>query len=52
VSRQFSRLKAKEIITLPSSRDITIPDIEHLSSIAQMESCSSAFDESQSRVIA
>jgi CRP/FNR family transcriptional regulator len=52
VSRQFSRLKANGIITLPSSRDITIPDIEHLSSIAQMESCSSAFDDSQSRVIA
>jgi CRP/FNR family transcriptional regulator len=52
VSRQFSRLKAKGIIALPSSRDITIPDVEHLSGVAQMESCSSAFDDSQSRVIA
>lgn len=52
VSRQFSRLKAKGIIVLSSSRDITIPDIGLLSSVAQMESCSSAFDEGQSRVIA
>ncbi len=52
VSRQFSRLKTKEIIALPSSRDITIPDIELLSTVAQMESCSNAFDEGQSRAIA
>ncbi len=52
VSRQFSRLKSQAIIALPSSRDITIPDIELLSTVAQMESCSSAFDEGQSRAIA
>lgn len=52
VSRQFSRLKTEAIIALPSSRDITIPDIELLSAVAQMESCSSAFDEGQSRAIA
>lgn len=52
VSRQFSRLKTKEIIALPSSRDITIPDIGLLSTVAQMESCSNAFDEGQSRAIA
>ncbi|MGO9545013.1 MAG: Crp/Fnr family transcriptional regulator [Rhodomicrobium sp.] len=52
VSRQFSRLKKKKIIALPSSRDITIPDIELLSAIAQIESCSDAFDEGQSRAIA
>jgi CRP/FNR family transcriptional regulator, anaerobic regulatory protein len=52
VSRQFSRLKAEGIITLPSSRDITIPDIEALAAAAHMESCSSAFDDSQSRAIA
>ena len=52
VSRQFSRLKKKRIIALPSSRDITIPDLELLSSVAQIESCSAAFDEGQSRAIA
>lgn len=52
VSRQFSRLKRKRIIALPSSRDITIPDVELLSTVAQMESCSSGFDDSQSRAIA
>jgi CRP/FNR family transcriptional regulator, anaerobic regulatory protein len=52
VSRQFSRLKTNEIISLPSSRDITIPDIEALAASARMESCSGAFDDSQSRAIA
>jgi len=52
VSRQFSRLKKEGIIGLPSSRDITIPDIDLLSAVAQMESCSFAFDEGQSRAIA
>jgi CRP/FNR family transcriptional regulator, anaerobic regulatory protein len=52
VSRQFSRLKASGIITLPSSRDITIPDIEALAASAHMESCSGTFDDSQSRAIA
>ena len=52
VSRQFSRLKQKRIIALPSSRDITIPDLTLLSAAAQMESCSCAFDEGQSRAIA
>lgn len=40
VSRQFSRLKKKNVITLPSSRDIIIPDVELLSAIAKIESCS------------
>jgi CRP/FNR family transcriptional regulator, anaerobic regulatory protein len=52
VSRQFSRLKKKRIIALPSSRDIIIPDIELLSAVAQIESCSAMFDEGQSRAIA
>ncbi len=52
VSRQFSRLKKKQIIDLPSSRDITIPDMELLSAVAQIESCSNTFDEGQSRAIA
>jgi CRP/FNR family transcriptional regulator, anaerobic regulatory protein len=52
VSRQFSRLKKKRIIAMPSSRDIVIPDMELLSAVAQMESCSRTFDEGQSRVIA
>jgi|SRR5208337_4268767 len=52
VSRQFSRLKTNGIIDLPSSRDITIPNMELLSAVAQIESCSDAFDEGQSRVIA
>ncbi|MGO8951800.1 MAG: Crp/Fnr family transcriptional regulator [Rhodomicrobium sp.] len=52
VSRQFSRLKNERIIDLPSSRDITIPDLELLSGVAQIESCSDAFDERQSRAIA
>ena len=52
VSRQFSRLKTKGIIALPSSRDITIPDIAYLSTVARMESCSNTFDDGQSRAIA
>jgi CRP/FNR family transcriptional regulator, anaerobic regulatory protein len=52
VSRQFSRLKEKRIIAMPSSRDIVIPDMELLSTVAQIESCSSTFDEGQRRVIA
>ena len=52
VSRQFSRLKKKRIIALPSSREIVIPDLELLSAVAQIETCSGAFDEGQSRSIA
>jgi CRP/FNR family transcriptional regulator len=52
VSRQFSRLKGKGIIALPSSRDITIPDVSLLSAVAQMESCSNGIDDGQSRAIA
>ena len=52
VSRQFSRLKKKRVISLPSSREIVIPDMELLSAIAQIETCSLAFDEGQSRSIA
>jgi len=52
VSRQFSRLKKKRIIALPSSRDIIIPNMELLSAVARMEGCSTAFDEGQSRAIA
>jgi CRP/FNR family transcriptional regulator len=52
VSRQFSQLKKKEVIGLPSSRDIIIPDIEVLSCVAQMESCSENIDEGQSRAVA
>jgi CRP/FNR family transcriptional regulator, anaerobic regulatory protein len=52
VSRQFSRLKQKRIVAMPSSRDIIIPDMRLLSAVAQIETCSSAFDEGQSRVIA
>ncbi len=47
VSRQFSHLKKKNLIGLPSSRDITIPDIELLSAVAQIEHCSHGFDEGQ-----
>ena len=52
VSRQFSQLKKKGIITLPSSRDIIIPDLELLSAIAKIESCSEEIDEDQSRAVA
>jgi len=52
VSRQFSRLKKKRIIALPSSREIVIPDMELLSAVAQIETCSMVFDEGQSRSIA
>jgi CRP/FNR family transcriptional regulator len=52
VSRQFSQLKKKQVIALPSSRDIVIPDIELLSVVAQIESCSEDFDEGQSRAVA
>ncbi len=52
VSRQFSQLKKKQVIDLPSSRDIIIPDTELLSVVAQIESCSEDFDERQSRAVA
>jgi len=52
VSRQFSQLKKKQVITFTSSRDIIIPDIELLSGVAQIESCSEDFDEGQSRAVA
>ena len=52
VSRQFSQLKKEQVITLTSSRDIIIPDIERLSVVAQIESCSEDFDEGQSRAVA
>ncbi len=52
VSRQFSLLKKKQVIDLPSSRDIVIPDIERLSAVAQLESCSEELDEGQSRAVA
>ncbi len=52
VSRQFSHLKKKQIIDLPSSRDIIIPDLELLSVVAQIESCSEDFDERQSQAVA
>jgi CRP/FNR family transcriptional regulator, anaerobic regulatory protein len=52
VSRQFSQLKKKQVIDLPSSRDIIIPDIERLSVVARMESCSEELDERQSRAVA
>jgi len=52
VSRQFSQLKKKQIIDLPSSRDIIIPDIELLSGVARIESCSEDFDGHQSQAVA
>jgi CRP/FNR family transcriptional regulator len=52
VSRQFSLLKKKQIIDLPTSRDIIIPDLELLSVVAQIESCSQDVDEHQSRAVA
>lgn len=52
VSRQFSLLKKKRVIDLPSSRDIIIPDIERLSGVARMESCSEVLDEGQSWAVA
>jgi CRP/FNR family transcriptional regulator, anaerobic regulatory protein len=52
VSRQFSLLKKKQVIALPSSRDIVIPDIELLSLVAQIESCCEDLDEGQSRAVA
>ena len=52
VSRQFSQLKKKQIIDLPSSRDIIIPDLELLSVVAQIESCSEDFDDRQSQAVA
>jgi CRP/FNR family transcriptional regulator len=52
VSRQFSQLKKRQVIDLPSSRDIIIPNVELLSVVAQMESCSQSLDEGQSRAVA
>ncbi len=52
VSRQFSQLKKKQVIDLPSSRDIIIPNIELLGVVAQLESCSEELDEGQSRAVA
>lgn len=39
VSRQLSRLKAKKVIELPTSRDIVVPDLELLSAIGRIDSC-------------
>lgn len=39
VSRQFSRLKRKKVIVLTGCRLITIPDLELLSAVANIESC-------------
>jgi hypothetical protein len=38
LSRQFSELKNRHLIEMPSSRDIAIPDIEHLAATAGLES--------------
>lgn len=45
VSRQFSRLKKKQVIDLPSRHDIAVPDIELLSTVAQLEGCPDTLDE-------
>ena len=52
VSRQFSHLRNKGVISLPSSRHVLIPDVERLSSAARLEMCSAAFEQSQSRSVA
>ena len=52
VSRQFSHLKRKKIIALPSSRDVIIADIEQLAVIANIETCSNNFYSDQSRLSA
>jgi CRP/FNR family transcriptional regulator, anaerobic regulatory protein len=52
VSRQFSCLKKKRIIFLPSSREVIVPDIKLLSAVANIESCSGGFDENQNRAVA
>ena len=39
VSRKISRLKAKGLIELRSTREVAVPDIELLASVANMDSC-------------
>ncbi len=52
VSRQFSLLKRSRIIALPSSRDVIVPNIKRLGAVANIETCSTEFDESQSQAVA
>ena len=52
VCRKLSRLKKKHVITLPSSRDIVVPDLEFLRREAQFERCSGDFGESPIRAVA
>ena len=49
VSRQFSKLKKKQVIALLSSRYIIIPDLELLSAVVNRNR---TFDEGQSRAFA
>jgi len=52
VSRQFSRLRQKGIIALPSSRDIVIADVEQLAAVANIETCSNSFGSNRSHLSA
>jgi hypothetical protein len=50
--KTVSQLERRRLIALPSRRDITIPGIDLLAAAAQIETCSDAFDEGQSRAVA
>ena len=52
VCRQLTTLKKKHVITLPSSRDIVVSDLELLRREAQFARCSGDFGESPIRAVA
>jgi len=52
VCRQLTTLKKKHVITLPSSRDIVVPDLELLRREAQFARCAGDFGESPIRAVA
>ncbi len=47
VSRQFSRLKTKRIIDLPSNREIVVPDLELLALVGHIDDCIHDFEKTE-----
>jgi CRP/FNR family transcriptional regulator len=48
VSRQMTQLKRKKLITLTSSREVCVPDLQQLSAIAKLEHCGQHSEELRS----
>jgi CRP/FNR family transcriptional regulator len=52
VCRQLSRLRKKEVIALPSGRNVVVRDLELLRAEAHFERCSGDLDEGSNRTVA